>query len=161
MNKKIIALFICAMTLGSCAKKQIKLNPGELILHKGKKLEKKFVDKRIEKLELSSINLTDIDGLENLIYLKELSLRDNNLTKIEGLNKLKKLEKPVVLSVVQAVEALADDPFPPGSCKLAGSQHTYRIRIGNYRVIYSIKSSVLIIEIIKVGHRKDIYRRLN
>ena len=74
---------------------------------------------------------------------------------------LRSLNKAAIPKVLAAVEALADDPHPKGSKKLAGSEHTYRIRVGNYRVVYSIQAAVLIIEVIKVGHRKDVYRTLS
>lgn len=59
-----------------------------------------------------------------------------------------------VQKIVSAVEALSDDPFPIFSKKLAGSAHAFRIRIGNYRVIYEVFSGVLVIEIVRVGNRK-------
>lgn len=59
---------------------------------------------------------------------------------------------------MQAVETLAEDPSL-ASKKLVGSDSIYRIRVGDYRIIYSIESSVLTIEIIKVGHRREIYRK--
>ena len=62
-----------------------------------------------------------------------------------------------VARIVAAVEKLADDPFPHGSQKLTGSEHTYRIRIGDYRVIYEMLNPK-IIEIQRVRHRKDVYR---
>ena len=54
--------------------------------------------------------------------------------------------------------ALGDEPCPSGSRKLAGHDDVFRIRVGVYRVIYSVASQRLIIIILKVGHRKDIYR---
>ena len=71
----------------------------------------------------------------------------------------KKLDKQIVLRILQAVENLADNPYSSGSKKLIGSDSIYRIRVGDYRIVYNIKSSVLIIEIIKVGHRREIYRQ--
>lgn len=73
---------------------------------------------------------------------------------------LKQLDRLVIQKVVKAVEKLATNPTPRGSRKIRGSEHTYRIRLGEYRIIYSIKSNVLVIEVISVGHRKEIYRRL-
>ncbi len=72
---------------------------------------------------------------------------------------LKKLDKQIVPRILQAVENLVDNPYPSGSKKLIGSDSIYRIRVGDYRIVYNIKSSVLIIEIIKVGHRREIYRQ--
>ena len=71
----------------------------------------------------------------------------------------RKLNKQVILRILQAVEKLAEDPYAVGSKKLVGSDSIYRIRVGDYRIIYNIESSILTIEIIKVGHRREIYRK--
>ena len=63
-----------------------------------------------------------------------------------------------VIRIVAAVEALKENPFPPSSRKLTGGRSSYRIREGVYRVIYTIKADLLLIEIVKVGHRKDVYK---
>jgi mRNA interferase RelE/StbE len=63
-----------------------------------------------------------------------------------------------VLRIIEAVEGLAENPFPQGCAKLSASDHAYRIRFGNYRVIYEVLNHVLMIEVIKIGHRKDVYR---
>ena len=60
--------------------------------------------------------------------------------------------------VLSSINNLAEEPRPHGSKKLKGSSSAYRIRIGNYRVIYSIEDKIVTITIIKVGHRKQIYR---
>ena len=72
---------------------------------------------------------------------------------------LKKLDKQVILRILQAVESLAEDPLRSGSKKLVGSNSIYRIRVGDYRIIYNIESSILTVEIIKVGHRGQVYRK--
>ena len=72
---------------------------------------------------------------------------------------LKKLDKQIIPRILQAVENLADNPYSSGSKKLIGSDSIYRIRVGDYRIVYNIKLSVVIIEIIKVGHRREIYRQ--
>ncbi len=59
--------------------------------------------------------------------------------------------------IISAIEALADDPCPPQSKKLSGREQ-YRLRQGNYRILYSIKDDLLIIFVVAVGHRKEIYR---
>ena len=59
--------------------------------------------------------------------------------------------------ILDAVQRLAGDPMPPNSKKLKGEE-LFRIRIGNYRVIYSIVDSKMIIAVVKLGHRKDIYK---
>jgi mRNA interferase RelE/StbE len=73
---------------------------------------------------------------------------------------LRKVVKAAIPKILEAAAALAENPHPTGSKKLRGSEYTYRIRVGDYRVVYSVYSKVLVIEIVKVGHRKDIYRRL-
>lgn len=70
---------------------------------------------------------------------------------------LKRLPRDVIPRVVDAVSGLATKPFPPGSVKLKGAQLSYRIRIGDYRVIYTVKSQLLIIGIVRVRHRRDVY----
>ena len=72
---------------------------------------------------------------------------------------LKFLPADVIMRIVAAVEQLAAHPFPPGVKKLAGAENTYRIREGSYRVVFAVISSSLVIEIIRVGHRKDVYDR--
>ena len=59
--------------------------------------------------------------------------------------------------IVARIAALADDPRPPGSQKLTG-QESYRIRQGDYRIIYEIEDDRLIVVVVKVGHRRDVYR---
>ncbi len=71
---------------------------------------------------------------------------------------LQKLPRPMIVKVVAAVSDLANDPFPHRVKKLVGSEYTYRIRIGDYRVVYEVLENRLIIEIVRVRHRKDVYR---
>ena len=60
--------------------------------------------------------------------------------------------------IVAAIHRLPDSPRPVGCEKLSGADHLYRIRIGDYRVIYEILDDVLLITAVKAGHRRDIYR---
>lgn len=60
---------------------------------------------------------------------------------------LKSLDRQVIPKILAAVEALANNAYPPGAKKLAGSEHTYRIRLGDYRIIYDVITSALAIEI--------------
>lgn len=71
---------------------------------------------------------------------------------------LKKLPEQDQLRVVRAVLTLAEEPHPTGSRKLSGYDDVFRIRVGRYRVLYSVFESRLVIIILKVGHRKDVYR---
>lgn len=79
--------------------------------------------------------------------------------KHSAVKELKHLPKQVVTRMLEAVESLAKDPYPCGVRKLTGSEHSYRIRVGDYRIVYNIRSSILVIEIIRVGHRKNVYDR--
>ncbi len=60
--------------------------------------------------------------------------------------------------IVAGICCLADDPRPPGCEKLAGENDRYRIRVGLYRVIYSIEDRELLIFVVRVAHRKEVYR---
>lgn len=77
--------------------------------------------------------------------------------KHSALKELKQLPKDVVARIIRAVGQLPENPYPSGIRKLVGSENSYRIREGDYRILYSIVSSTLIIEIIRIGHRKDVY----
>ncbi len=79
--------------------------------------------------------------------------------KKSAVKELKKLDKKQIIKIINAVELLSDNPTANNCKKLIGSEHIYRIRIGDYRIIYSIESNLLLIEIIKIGHRKDIYKK--
>ena len=59
--------------------------------------------------------------------------------------------------IVARIQALADDPHPPGGQKLC-AQEKYRIRQGDYRVLYEIEDDVLVVYIVKIAHRRDVYR---
>ena len=71
---------------------------------------------------------------------------------------LRKLAVPDRGEVVQALVGLGDDPHPPGSRKLSGYTDVFRIRVGVYRVLYSVEGRRLIVIILKIGHRKNVYR---
>ena len=71
---------------------------------------------------------------------------------------LGKLPADVRQDVVDAISALADDPRPHGVRKLSGSKESYRIRVGDYRVLYTIADRVLQVIVVKVGNRRDVYR---
>lgn len=81
--------------------------------------------------------------------------------KIEVAKKVRKsfqkIPKNEAKRILEAIQKLAEDPRPPQFKKLK-DEELYRIRIGNYRVIYQIFDDVLVICVVKVGHRKDAYR---
>ena len=70
---------------------------------------------------------------------------------------LKKLSKPVQQTLRPLIDSLSTNPRPSGCKKLKGRQGEYRIRSGNYRIIYSIEDKALIVRVIKIGHRKSAY----
>jgi mRNA interferase RelE/StbE len=61
------------------------------------------------------------------------------------------------LRIVKRIQSLTDDPRPNGSLKLSGRER-YRIRQGRYRILYTIEDALLTVYVIKVGHRKNVYR---
>ena len=70
---------------------------------------------------------------------------------------LDKLPAQAAKRLVEAIYKLADQPRPTGCVKLFGSEN-YRIRVGDYRVIYSIIDATLVVEVVKVGSRKEVYK---
>lgn len=69
-----------------------------------------------------------------------------------------KLPQQVKLQISHVVSALTDNPRPHGIKKLTGQDNSYRIRSGNYRVVYEIQDKQLVILVVMVGHRRDIYK---
>lgn len=70
---------------------------------------------------------------------------------------IERLEKKDRIRIIEKIIGLADDPHPSGSKKLSG-QEKYRIRQGNYRILYQVIDQKLVINVVKVGHRRDIYK---
>jgi mRNA interferase RelE/StbE len=62
-----------------------------------------------------------------------------------------------VRRILARIETLREDPRPPGSEKLS-AQERYRLRQGNYRILYTVSDAELIVEVVKVGHRREVYR---
>jgi mRNA interferase RelE/StbE len=60
--------------------------------------------------------------------------------------------------IAEKIDALSSDPRPVGIKQLAGSEGLYRLRIGSYRAIYTIKDDRLLVLVLKIGHRRDVYR---
>ncbi len=71
---------------------------------------------------------------------------------------LKAFAPPVQKRLVRRLKTLRDNPRPQGVKKLAGEDDLYRIREGDYRIIYAIQDKELIILVVKIGNRKEIYR---
>ena len=62
--------------------------------------------------------------------------------------------------MLRAIQPLATDPTPPGSRKIRGYDNVFRIRVGTYRILYRVAGKHLLIIILKIGHRREIYRSL-
>ena len=75
-----------------------------------------------------------------------------------AVREFKALERPVQRRIATRIDALAANPFPPDVKKLQGAPDYYRIRVGDYRVIYRIEGRRVAIVIVKIGHRRDVYR---
>lgn len=67
-------------------------------------------------------------------------------------------DKATLSRLIEKIKSLADQPRPSGSEKLAGRQNLYRVRQGNYRVIYFVDDKSRVVDVVKVGHREDVYR---
>lgn len=75
-----------------------------------------------------------------------------------ALRSLRKLDPQIRRRVQGAIALLADDPRPPATRKLKG-RDAFRVRVGDYRVIYTIEDEVLLIVVVTLGHRRDVYER--
>ena len=82
----------------------------------------------------------------------KVSIKRSAVKEIEAIPQKKERQR-----IIRRIGQLANDPRPPGSKKLSGHDK-YRIRQGSYRIVYSIADSELIVVVVKVGHRKDVYR---
>ena len=87
--------------------------------------------------------------------MEPFSIQWRNSTKKD----IRGLPRQEVARVIEAVGHLANEPLPHGSQKLSGSERTYRIRVGDYRIIYEVFGDSHIIEVQRVRHRKDVYRQ--
>ena len=72
---------------------------------------------------------------------------------------VKKLPRPARDRVLDAIQDLAEDPRPRNSKKLSGEQAAWRIRVGNYRVIYEVVDSELTVTVVRAAHRREVYDR--
>lgn len=79
--------------------------------------------------------------------------------KPSALREVRKLDEVTRKAIISEVELLADNPRPDGCKKLKGESNLYRIRVlSNYRIVYEIQDRRLIVTVVKVGHRRDVYR---
>jgi mRNA interferase RelE/StbE len=76
-----------------------------------------------------------------------------------ALRDLRKLEFAVRRRIGAAIDELAQTPRPVGVEKLQGQENRYRVRVGEYRILYEIEDRALLILVVRVGHRREVYRR--
>ena len=75
-----------------------------------------------------------------------------------ALRQMRKLDAQALRRVQAAIELLAGQPRPPGAKKLVGGDGEWRVRTGDYRIVYEVHDTVLVVLVVAVGHRRDIYR---
>ena len=71
---------------------------------------------------------------------------------------LAKLPKTIAERMAQAIDGLASEPRPSGCKKLASKENLWRIRVGDYRVVYTIEDARRLVVVVTLGHRRDVYR---
>ncbi len=71
---------------------------------------------------------------------------------------LRKLPKDIAKRISEKIDSLADNPFPHGYTEMKGSRDYYRIKAGDYRIIYTVEHGELLILVVTIGHRREIYR---
>jgi mRNA interferase RelE/StbE len=71
---------------------------------------------------------------------------------------LRRIERDRIPGILAAMEALKEDPRPNGVKKLRGTQATWRLRVGDYRIIYEIEDDLLRVLVVRIAHRRDVYR---
>ncbi|SRR6266540_3886293 len=70
---------------------------------------------------------------------------------------LRKLPESIQKRLVAALDALCDDPRPPGCVKLKGEEGLWRIRVGDYRIVYTVRDEEVTVLVVRVAHRKEVY----
>jgi mRNA interferase RelE/StbE len=74
---------------------------------------------------------------------------------------LRQQSKKVTRQIVRKLESLAKEPRPANCVRLKGNSSYYRIRSGDYRIVYTIRDKQVLVLVLKIGHRKDVYKRLD
>ncbi len=83
----------------------------------------------------------------------KLLIKPSAVKEIEAISRKKDRQR-----IIERIQNLAANPRPEGCHKLSGREH-YRLRQGSYRIVYSVEDDTLIVYVVRVGHRKDIYRK--
>ncbi len=71
---------------------------------------------------------------------------------------LRKIDRQMIPRIVEAAEQLACEPLPPGAKKLQGTEFIYRVRVGDYRIVYEVAETAQCVTVVRVRHRKEVYR---
>ena len=72
---------------------------------------------------------------------------------------IRALPRDVQQRITEALAQLAEQPRPPNAKRLIGHDHTYRLRLGRYRILYEVEDRIRVILVIEVGHRREVYER--
>ena len=78
----------------------------------------------------------------------------------EAHREIKALPKKVRAQVVDLIDGLRTEPRPPGASQLKGRKGAYRVRVGNYRILYEVHATEIVVYVIGVAHRREVYVRL-
>ncbi len=73
---------------------------------------------------------------------------------------LKKIDRRVLPQIVEKIDLLAGEPRPRGCEKLSGYENLYRVRVGDYRIVYGVEERLVVVVVLKVGNRAAIYQRI-
>ena len=71
---------------------------------------------------------------------------------------LRKLPREIQLKLNERIDSLSSDPRPRGSRKLKGSDELWRVRVSDYRIVYEVRDKVLLVLVVRVAHRREVYR---
>jgi mRNA interferase RelE/StbE len=71
---------------------------------------------------------------------------------------IRKLDKPTARRLLDVIGALAIDPRPSGCIQLKGGDGELRIRVGDYRIVYDVQDDELVVLVLRIGHRREVYR---
>ena len=77
-----------------------------------------------------------------------------------AVRQLESITRKQQVRIASKIDALASDPRPAGCMKLKGSGDIYRIRVGDYRILYQVNEDILLVLVIKVAHRKEAYKSM-
>ena len=77
----------------------------------------------------------------------------------QGQKFIRKQDRAIQQQIIRKLRELEEDPRPYGCIRLQGKKELYRVRTGDYRIIYTIKDNQLLVLVVQIGHRKDVYKK--